>query len=192
MQPFRARIRRRNRTAVHIHGEPCVPWISDGGPFDWWAPNGTHGLSFLNNQVLRIQRRLRTRPSITTPTTKSAGRDTNANLGLTRTNAYAGIATGYIIRDDFERAMKQNGLPSSSKTVSWVNFPSVNSPSSSRTRFSWAREHPKTINPTWEAQGLPSAPGASGTRMCFEKNRWKLIGAGSRLPNPSVIAGTVR
>jgi FtsP/CotA-like multicopper oxidase with cupredoxin domain len=40
-----------NRTAVHIHGG-LVPWISDGGPFDWWAPDGTHGVSFLNNQVL--------------------------------------------------------------------------------------------------------------------------------------------
>ena len=30
-----------NRTAVHLHGG-FVPWISDGGPFDWWAPNGHH------------------------------------------------------------------------------------------------------------------------------------------------------
>ena len=42
----------RNRMAVHLHGG-LVPWISDGGPFDWWAPDGTHGLSFLNNQVLK-------------------------------------------------------------------------------------------------------------------------------------------
>ena len=40
-----------NRTAIHLHGG-LIPWISDGGPFDWWAPNGTHGLSFLNNEVL--------------------------------------------------------------------------------------------------------------------------------------------
>src|SRR5207249_9742592 len=40
-----------NRTAVHLHGG-LVPWISDGGPQSWFAPNGTHGDSFLNNQVL--------------------------------------------------------------------------------------------------------------------------------------------
>ncbi len=40
-----------NRTAVHLHGG-LVPWISDGGPFDWFDPYGRHGLSFLNNQVL--------------------------------------------------------------------------------------------------------------------------------------------
>jgi spore coat protein A, manganese oxidase len=26
-----------NRTAVHLHGG-LVPWISDGGPHDWFAP----------------------------------------------------------------------------------------------------------------------------------------------------------
>ena len=43
-----------NRIAIHIHGG-LVPWISDGGPFDWWAPDadpdnpaGHFGLSFLN------------------------------------------------------------------------------------------------------------------------------------------------
>src|SRR5437870_5234445 len=40
-----------NRTATHLHGG-FVPWISDGGPHDWFAPDGTHGLSFLNNHVL--------------------------------------------------------------------------------------------------------------------------------------------
>lgn len=34
-----------NRVAVHFHGG-LVPWISDGGPFDWWDPAGAHGLSF--------------------------------------------------------------------------------------------------------------------------------------------------
>src|SRR6185436_15712576 len=40
-----------NRTAVHLHGG-LVPWISDGGPLSWFAPDGSHGVSFLNNQVL--------------------------------------------------------------------------------------------------------------------------------------------
>ena len=40
-----------NRMAIHLHGG-CVPWISDGGPFDWFAPDGTHGASFLNTDFL--------------------------------------------------------------------------------------------------------------------------------------------
>ncbi|HEY6912294.1 MAG TPA: twin-arginine translocation signal domain-containing protein, partial [Myxococcales bacterium] len=32
-----------NRTAIHLHGG-FVPWISDGGPHDWFAPDGSHGL----------------------------------------------------------------------------------------------------------------------------------------------------
>ena len=36
-----------NRTAVHLHGG-FIPWISDGGPFDWFDPNGVAGPSFLN------------------------------------------------------------------------------------------------------------------------------------------------
>src|SRR5690349_10267253 len=27
-----------NRTAIHIHGG-LVPWISDGGPYDWFGPS---------------------------------------------------------------------------------------------------------------------------------------------------------
>ena len=45
-----------------------------------------------------------------------------------------------------------------------------------------------TLDPTWVAQGLPSTPGSLWYPHVYEKNRWKLIGAGSRLPNPSVIA----
>lgn len=39
-----------NRIATHLHGG-WVPWISDGGPFDWFTPgclDYANGLSFLN------------------------------------------------------------------------------------------------------------------------------------------------
>ena len=39
-----------NRTAVHLHGG-LVPWISDGGPFDWWAP-GRHARRQLPEQYV--------------------------------------------------------------------------------------------------------------------------------------------
>ena len=45
-----------------------------------------------------------------------------------------------------------------------------------------------TADPTWVSKGLPSTPGSLWYPHVYEKNRWKLIGAGSKLPNPSVIA----
>jgi spore coat protein A len=106
-----------NRTAVHLHGG-LVPWISDGGPHDWWAPDGTHGLSFLNNDVLNPK----------TTISPGAAKDEadyyyplgqSARLiwyhdhawGITRLNAYAGVATALIIRDSFEDYLKTLGLP---------------------------------------------------------------------------------
>jgi spore coat protein A len=103
-----------NRTAVHIHGG-LVPWVSDGGPHDWWAPDGTHGLSFLNNQVLR--------PGQTVPGNEAEyyyPNNQTARLlwyhdhawGITRINAYAGIATAYIIDDPAAEAVLVNqGIP---------------------------------------------------------------------------------
>ncbi len=96
-----------NRTAVHLHGG-FVPWISDGGPHDWWAPDGTHGLSFLNNVVLRPKKG---KPGRTDAAANEAEyyypNDQSARLvwyhdhawGITRTNAYAGVASGYVITD---------------------------------------------------------------------------------------------
>jgi len=103
-----------NRTAVHLHGG-LVPWISDGGPHDWWAPNGTNGLSFLNNTVLR--------PSQTVPGNEAEyyyPNNQTARLlwyhdhawGITRINAYAGIASAYIIDDPTaEAVLVGQGIP---------------------------------------------------------------------------------
>jgi spore coat protein A len=96
-----------------------VPWISDGGPFGFWDRKGNKGISFKNNEVLR-------------PTEWAIGHipvneaeyyypnDQSARfawyhdhaMGITRLNAYAGIASAYIIRDKFEANMvKYFGLP---------------------------------------------------------------------------------
>ena len=107
-----------NRIAVHLHGG-FIPWTSDGGPHDWFDPLGNHGLSFLNN----------------TPGLYSAGPNSwNVNQaeyywpmnlsarmlwyhdhawGITRLNAYAGIATALIIRDPLgaEGELISQGLP---------------------------------------------------------------------------------
>jgi spore coat protein A, manganese oxidase len=97
-----------NRMTVHLHGG-LVPWTSDGGPFTWFAPDGSHGESFLN-------------PG---PAAGSATyywpMDQSARLlwfhdhamGTTRLNAYAGMASACILRDDIEDALLKAGvLPS--------------------------------------------------------------------------------
>jgi len=88
-----------NRVAVHLHGG-LVPWISDGGPFDWWRPNGTHGLSFLNNQVLNPTAAPNEAeyyyPNNQSP--RFLWYHDHAH-GITRINAYAGIASAYVIND---------------------------------------------------------------------------------------------
>ena len=99
-----------NRTAVHLHGG-LVPWISDGGPYDWWDPFGNHGPSFLNNLVLN-------------PLAKPGQaeyyypNDQSARLlwyhdhahDLTRLNAYAGVASGYLIIDAVEQGLINKGI----------------------------------------------------------------------------------
>jgi spore coat protein A len=100
-----------NRTSVHLHGG-FTPWVSDGGPFAWFAPDGSHGTSFLNNQVLN--------PSAAANEAEYYyPNDQSARLvwyhdhavGITRINAYAGIASAYVIRDSFEGELRNLGLP---------------------------------------------------------------------------------
>jgi spore coat protein A len=87
-----------NRTAVHLHGG-FTPWTSDGTPFSWFTPaGGPVGETFLN-------------PGSEPGTAEYYyTNDQSARLawyhdhamGITRLNAYAGLASAYIIRDDEE------------------------------------------------------------------------------------------
>jgi spore coat protein A len=97
-----------NRIATHLHGG-FTPWFSDGTPFQWFTPAGTQGASFMNIPGFE-----------TVPGTASYyyPNDQSARLawyhdhaiGITRLNAYAGIAAAYIITDDFEAALVNSGL----------------------------------------------------------------------------------
>jgi spore coat protein A, manganese oxidase len=113
-----------NRTCVHLHGG-AVPWISDGGPFAWFRPNDDptditplYGPS-AESGALNIYKVLN--PQLKAgeaeyyyPMNQSARFCWyhDHSVGITRLNAYAGIASGVIIRDDFERSLvKKFGLP---------------------------------------------------------------------------------
>jgi len=100
-----------NRTAVHLHGG-LVPWVSDGGPYTWFDPNGNRGVSFLNNAVLNPGA-APYQAEYYYPMNQSARMlwYHDHALGTTRINAYAGIASALLIRDGFEIGLKNQGLP---------------------------------------------------------------------------------
>ncbi len=89
-----------NRANTHLHGG-FVPWVSDGGPHAWWDPNGHRGLSFVNVLNPHLQDN---EAEIYYPNDQSARLMWyhDHTFGTTRLNAYAGLATGYVIYDDFE------------------------------------------------------------------------------------------
>ncbi len=127
------------RTAVHLHGG-LVAWVSDGGPLAWFDPYGMEGDSFLNNWVLN-------------PWAKPGEADYyyplnqsarfmwyhDHAMGITRLNAYAGIASALLVRDDFELGLRKKGCRRSSRAVFSGARWSRNCRWSSRTRSSWGR-----------------------------------------------------
>jgi spore coat protein A, manganese oxidase len=97
-----------NRAVVHLHGGH-VPWTSDGGPFAWSTPGN----------ALRGASRIDWLPDNTGLLTDDVyyPNDQSARLmwyhdhaiGITRLNAYAGLASGYLVRDGFEQALIDAG-----------------------------------------------------------------------------------
>lgn len=98
-----------DRLAVHLHGG-LIPWTSDGGPFSWFSnpanPGGfTHGSSFLNGAG----------PG---SAIYDYPNDQSARFiwyhdhayGITRLNAYAGVASAYLITDEAETLLVKGGV----------------------------------------------------------------------------------
>jgi spore coat protein A len=97
-----------NRIATHLHGG-LTPWFSDGTPFQWFTPKGRHGDSFMNVPG--------TNPAADTATYYYP-MDLSARtlwyhdhaMGITRTNAYSGIASALVLTDAFETWLLSNGF----------------------------------------------------------------------------------
>ena len=97
-----------NRIVTHLHGG-FTPWFSDGTPFQWFDPRGMTGPSFMNVPG--------TSPPAGTAThyypMKQSARFLwyhDHAMGITRTNAYSGIASALLIIDDFETGLVNSGL----------------------------------------------------------------------------------
>ena len=94
-----------NKIAIHLHGGE-IPWISDGGPFDWWTPLGATGFSFLNGSGSLFDN-IAAKPMAANQADYYYPNDQSTRLmwyhdhahGITRINAYAGLATGYLCVD---------------------------------------------------------------------------------------------
>ncbi len=177
-----------NRSAVHFHGG-LVPWISDGGPFAWWDPAGNRGLSFINNQVLNPGASLN-EAEYYYPLNQTArfGWYHDHAFGITRINAYAGIASGLIIRDDFEAGLINKGLPN------YIEAGGNEIPLIIQDKI-FVGPNIAAVDPTWANAVSPAAqgPGSLWYAHIYERNRWRLSGnatggaVGTTLPAPSVI-----
>jgi spore coat protein A len=103
-----------NRCCVHLHGG-LTPWTSDGGPFAWFAPTGTVGTNdgasgpcFLNGVTGS--------PGVADyyyPNNQSARLAWyhDHSMGITRLNAYAGMAAPYVINDPVVTKLTSGNAP---------------------------------------------------------------------------------
>jgi spore coat protein A, manganese oxidase len=103
------------RAVPHLHGGFTAPQF-DGHPDSWFAPNGAHGMKYATLKG----------------TAKNAAIFQYSNeqpacmlwyhdhaMGITRLNAYAGLAAAYIIRDSLDTGLPDNplGLPAGAYEV---------------------------------------------------------------------------
>jgi len=103
-----------NRCVVHLHGG-LVPWTMDGGPYAWFTPSGivgaadgSAGPSFLNGV-----------PGVPGAADYYYPNSQSERLvwfhdhaaGITRLNAYAGMAAGYLIVDQELSALTTGDSP---------------------------------------------------------------------------------
>ena len=168
-----------NRTSVHFHGG-LTPWVSDGGPFAWWDPTGRHGVSFLNNQVLNPNAAAN-EAEYYYPLNQSArfGWYHDHAIGITRINAYAGIASAIFTRDRFESRLIPKGLPdfleNGGHEIPLIFQDKV-----------FVGANIATIDPTWSSVSSATTAGSLWYAHVYDPDRWELA-AGTPPPDPSVI-----
>jgi len=172
---------RQDRAAVHLHGG-LVPWASDGGPFHWftppdpvtgvvlkgasvvsWLPNNTGALTddyyYPNNQSARFMWYH------------------DHAIGITRTSAYAGLATGYLVTDSDETTLVAGGLPS-------IFHGATNDiPIVFQDKVFWD----PTNDPNYSLYVTGAKPGDLWYPYLYEKAIWRLQGNAKNVLIPSAI-----
>ncbi|MEI7995053.1 MAG: multicopper oxidase domain-containing protein [Methylococcaceae bacterium] len=107
-----------NRVTLHMHGG-LVDWTSDGGPFSWFTPDSTGpgpdgkgGDSFMNGKDVKGSVLTKGQALYYYPNNQSARMVWYHDhaMGTTRLNAYAGIASAFIIHDPAESQLVSRGM----------------------------------------------------------------------------------
>jgi spore coat protein A, manganese oxidase len=172
-----------NAAAVHLHGG-LVPWTSDGGPELWFAPNGNVGPSFMSAFMKSLNPALLPgQCEIYYPNNQSARMMWYHDHAhdITRLNAYAGIASAYLIRDPFEVALQNKGLPG------FVEAGGREIPLVVQDKI-FVGPDIAMIDPTWMTVTTPKSQtvGSLWYPHVYEKNRWRFTGS-VVMPDPSCI-----
>ena len=182
------------RTATHFHGG-LVPWISDGGPHSWFDPNGGYGASVMStagNIYSVVNPALAPgQAEVYYPMNQSArfGWYHDHALGITRINAYAGIASGILIRDAAEADLvKTAGLPPYVETSVLAGNPPQELPLVFQDKV-FVGPSIDVVDPTWKNVVAPIArePGSLWYAHVYERDRWALKATANPLPDPSCI-----
>lgn len=169
-----------NRTAVHLHGG-FIPWISDGGPHDWFDPSGAHGLSFPNGPGSVLDP---TNVLVPGQASYYYPNDQSARMmwyhdhgwGITRSNAYAGIASGYLITDNEEAGLIGSGLLPTIGTL--IGVPMVIQDKI------FVPQNINVIDPAWINAVPDPSPGNLWYAHTYDPTRWRLYNGQKALPPP--------
>jgi spore coat protein A, manganese oxidase len=178
-----------NAAVTHLHGG-FVPWISDGGPFHWSTPaasGGHYGASIFDG-VTNYYKLLN--PGLAPGQTEFYY--PNAQTArmmwyhdhahdITRLNAYAGIASAYILRDGFEGNLRNMGLPD------FVENGGREIPLVVQDKI-FVGPDISVVDPTWAGVTTPKSQtvGSLWYPHVYEKNRFKYTG-NVTMPNPSIV-----
>jgi spore coat protein A len=176
-----------NAASVHCHGG-FVPWISDGGPMAWFTPaasGGKYGPSIANASTnffkLLNPGLLPGQGEYYYPNNQSARLMWYHDHAhdITRLNAYAGLASAYIIRDAFEANLRNQGLPD------FVENGGREIPIVIQEKI-FVGADIATADPTWPG---PAGVGSLWYPHIYETNRWKSTTNSTKppLPDPSCI-----
>jgi FtsP/CotA-like multicopper oxidase with cupredoxin domain len=93
-------------TAVHMHGDE-VPSAFDGGPDQWFTPNGLRGPGYASLFPVPGNQAVYRYPNSQEATTMFFHDHT---LGATRINLYSGLAAFFLLRDHFDSGRIHNPL----------------------------------------------------------------------------------
>ncbi len=165
-----------DRAAIHLHGAR-VPWTSDGGPFHWVSSSGVTGASVLNWLPGKDGSTLTNDyfyPN--NQSTRMMWYHDHA-VGITRINAYAGVATGYLIQDSYDKlGGGSSGLPFPGEILVFQD------------KVFWD----PAIDPLY-AQSAGTALGGAAMGdlwypYIYDPKIWKLAKAALPVPVPSAVA----